>query len=518
MKKSLVAVGVIIALGVVWTGSSWYVGKEVEVRMADMVQKANEELTKALPDSGLVVSYENYQRGLLDSKMQLVIKTTADAKSPLLPVGENIIFNETISHGPLPGLTHFNFIPGMASVHSELAKNETTQPLFDMTQDKSLINGVTRVAFDGATSSVISIIPVDYTKDDTHFVFSGSTMNADVDAEGDKMTFGLDANSGSIKTKNEAGQPTEISFNGINITSDSQNSVADLRVGTQKASLKSLSLNVADKELAALNGLVLSANTELQADKKNIAIQTDYSLDALKAQGHDFGSGKLAIKLDNLDAEALSAVSQAYAQESQRLLQDPDIMQDPELYRKEMVEALVASFPQLLKGNPNISVSPLSWKNSKGEATFNLALALKDPQSASAPADSVEGALGQYITNLDTRLVIPFDMAIQLMSQVAQLEGASPAEAEKLANQQVKGLAAMGQMFHITKVENNSITASLTFANDKATLNGEAIPLRDLFGSLPFSLESDEGQGEAPAVSEPQAAPGSVAPEEAPQP
>ena len=32
MKKSLVAVGVIVALGVVWTGASWYMGSKFESR------------------------------------------------------------------------------------------------------------------------------------------------------------------------------------------------------------------------------------------------------------------------------------------------------------------------------------------------------------------------------------------------------------------------------------------------------------------------------------------------------
>ncbi|MDE9500158.1 YdgA family protein, partial [Xenorhabdus bovienii] len=30
MKKSLVAVSVIVALGAIWTGASWYTGKKLE--------------------------------------------------------------------------------------------------------------------------------------------------------------------------------------------------------------------------------------------------------------------------------------------------------------------------------------------------------------------------------------------------------------------------------------------------------------------------------------------------------
>jgi len=504
MKKSLVAVGVIVALGVVWTGSSWYIGKQLEGRMAQLVQQANSELTKSLPEAGIVISYENYQRGVFDSQMQLVLKNADETKNPLLPAGETIVFNENITHGPLPGLKHFSFMPAMASVQSELAKNSTTQPLFDVTNDKSLVNAVTQIAFDGATSSVINLIPIDYTKDKNHFVFSGSTITADVDAKGDKVKFELNAANGSINTVSEIGQPVQINFNGISLANDSQLTIADLRVGTQKVGLQSMTLSVDGKETAALNGLMLTGVTELQADKKNIALQADYTLDSVKAQGQDFGSGKLSMKVNNLDAEALGAVSKVYAQESQRLLADPEIMQDPDLYSQKMVEALVATFPQLLKGNPTLSIAPLSWKNAKGEATFNLALALKEPQQTDVVPETAETLLGRYLTSLDTRLVVPMDMATQLVSQVAQLEGATPEEAEKAAVEQVKGLAAMGQMFHITKVEDNNITATLTFADDKAALNGEPVPLSDLFGALPLGLNIEEEEEEAPILTEPQ--------------
>ncbi len=40
MKKTLVAAGVIVALGVVWTGGAWFTGKQLENRIAEMVQQA----------------------------------------------------------------------------------------------------------------------------------------------------------------------------------------------------------------------------------------------------------------------------------------------------------------------------------------------------------------------------------------------------------------------------------------------------------------------------------------------
>ncbi|VFS53499.1 Bacterial protein of uncharacterised function (DUF945) [Moellerella wisconsensis] len=39
MKKSLVAVGVIIAVGAVWTGASWYTGSKVESEFSRVIEK-----------------------------------------------------------------------------------------------------------------------------------------------------------------------------------------------------------------------------------------------------------------------------------------------------------------------------------------------------------------------------------------------------------------------------------------------------------------------------------------------
>ncbi len=53
MNKSLVAVGVIVALGVVWTGGAWYTGKKIETHLEEMVAQANAQLKLTAPESNL---------------------------------------------------------------------------------------------------------------------------------------------------------------------------------------------------------------------------------------------------------------------------------------------------------------------------------------------------------------------------------------------------------------------------------------------------------------------------------
>ncbi|MCV5232386.1 DUF945 family protein, partial [Escherichia coli] len=68
--------------------------------------------------------------------------------------------------------------------------------------------------------------------------------------------------------------------------------------------------------------------------------------------------------------------------------------------------------------------------------------------------------------------------------------------------QQVKGLAAMGQMFRITTMEDNAISSSLQYANGQVTLNGQKMPLQD-FAAM-FGLEAPSLPDSAPQEGQPQ--------------
>lgn len=77
MKKSLVAAGVVVALGIVWTGGARYTGKKLETHLAEMVTQANDQLKRYSPEAGIELSYQNYQRGVFNSQLQLVVKPVA---------------------------------------------------------------------------------------------------------------------------------------------------------------------------------------------------------------------------------------------------------------------------------------------------------------------------------------------------------------------------------------------------------------------------------------------------------
>ena len=505
MKKSVVAVGVVVALGLVWTGASWFTGKQIENRLAEMVAQANSEIKRTAPEAGPELSYQNYQRGVFKSHMQLVVKPVAGTENTWLKAGQSVVLDEVVDHGPFPlaQLKHFNLIPSMASVKSTLVNNDATKPLFDLAKNESPFVIDTRISYAGDTSSDIALKALNYEKGDEKVAFSGGNFKVDADRDGKVISLTGSAESGLVNAVNEYDQKVQLTFNNLKADGNSRLTSFDERIGDQKLTLDKLAIAVEGKEMAVLEGMDLDGKSEISKDGKSVNSQLDYTLKSLKVQSQDLGSGKLTLKIGNIDGQAWHQFSQQYRAQSQALLADKELMTtNPVLYQQKALDALLSNLPLLLKGEPVITVAPLSWKNSKGETNFNLSLFLKDPATATGEAQTLAQEVDRSVKSIDSKLTIPVDMATEFMTQIAKLEGYNEADAAKLASQQVKGMAAMGQMFRITTLEDNVVGTSLQYANGQVTINGQKMPLDEFVGmfGMPTLGMPAPAEPAAPAV------------------
>ena len=73
-----------------------------------------------------------------------------------------------------------------------------------------------------------------------------------------------------------------------------------------------MTISVEGKELALLEGMEIGGKSDLVNDGKTINSQLDYSLNSLKVQNQDLGSGKLTLKVGQIDGEARHQFSQQY--------------------------------------------------------------------------------------------------------------------------------------------------------------------------------------------------------------
>jgi uncharacterized protein YdgA (DUF945 family) len=100
--------------------------------------------------------------------------------------------------------------------------------------------------------------------------------------------------------------------------------------------LDKLAISVEGKELALVDGMALDGGSTLTQDGKGVNSQVNYTVNSLKLQGQDMGSGKLTLKVDNVDGQAWHQFSQQYSAQSQALLAKPELAQNPELYQQAL--------------------------------------------------------------------------------------------------------------------------------------------------------------------------------------
>ncbi|KAB8313564.1 DUF945 domain-containing protein [Erwinia endophytica] len=500
MKKTKIAIGVVVALGVIWTGAAWLTGKQLEKNMDQLVQNANAQIDNMAPESRLRLSYQDFQRGIFSSSARIVLQSSSQTEdNSLLKPGQSIVFDEKIDHGPFPfaQLKKFHLIPGMASVHSQLENTDAVKALFSMAQGKSVIQADTRISYSGATTSEITLLPVDYSDAQTgeRFASHGGTLNISADNEGDKVNFNGHLDSLALTTKNQLNMPVLFTANGLQLDANTHLTQEGMRIGDQSVNLKTLTAAVNGQEAFTVEGL--KGKSSFNSEKNLISGTIDYTLDALKVQDQNFGQGKLFIKLAQFDANGVKAFSDNYNRQVQALISEPGISDNPALYQQRMSQVLSANMPLLLKGSPTVNIAPLSWKNDQGESTLNLAIDFNDPASNAAQPQNILLNVDNVLKKLDGKLSISMGMATELMTRVAIAEGYKQEDAAKLADQQVKGVAALGQLFKLTTQQDNNIVTSLQYAAGQVTMNGEKMPL-DQFLSRYYMQDSDTSPAKAP--------------------
>ncbi|MDF7680845.1 YdgA family protein [Enterobacteriaceae bacterium ESL0689] len=490
MKKSLVAVGIIVALGIIEIGGACHSGKKIEASMPDIIKQVNTQIQKDAPDAGIELVVQNYQRELLSSHFQLIIQPIAGHAKNAVIDGEKLVLDGVIDHGPFPlgSLKSGNLIPAAASVKTTLANNDTNKKLFAIANGESPIVTNTRIAYGGNSKTVIDLKPLNYAENNTKITFNGGKFDVNVDHHNKEINLSGYLDAAQLSTFNEYNQKIQLSFNKLKSEGSSLPSRFDMRSGTQNMTIDNLAISINDQQLAVLEEMEMSAKTALTNDGKAINSQMDYIANKLKIKDQDLGNGKLTIKLENLDGQAWSQFIQVYNEKVQSIMGQPGVAENPELYRQALINALSDTVPVLLKGSPSLAIAPLSWSNAKGESTFSLALALQDPsQNNSTGSQTLMDTANSAIKSIDGKLIIPVDMATAFMAQIATIQGVRPSDAEKQAKQQIDALAAMGQAFHITTMDNNAITSHLQYTNGQVTLNGNKISIDDfaeIFGFM----------------------------------
>lgn len=473
MKKTSLIVSTIVVVGIAYTGSTWYMGKQtqqiIENGIVEINELHNEMASVYLSQPGDLVKLSSYERGIFASKGVYIIDyQDIDGNKAQYQIETNI------QHGPLPleALLQGKLKPLMAYSSAHMVVTPEVAKWFDPSSAETPLHVNTEVHFNGNANSALNFAPLSLEPNNNHKIeFSGGQgwLNFANNFSDISGAANFDSYSVLNKNNNETASLNNIKFNS-NTTANKANNSFD--------HLSSIAIDSIDvtTDANANNLKIIDLNLELNAKQENGFINSRllYSFDDIELDGQNTGKINLGINLSNLEEKALNELHAAYmALIAKHKLDEYDHFKPATAEENELIAKVAA----LLAAKPVLRIEPLEWSNSGGTSNLTLNVAFKE---FSEHANSPDEVLQESIDNAHLKININRAMLLELVSQMSKQSDfdVSNAMAEIFLEQYIEKLSRMG----LATSDGESIKLDLYIdpAKDEVILNEKTMPLSQL--------------------------------------
>ena len=480
MKKSVaITLGVVIVGAGSWVGATWYTGKRIEESSQRHLAEANEKLAKITPLFGLRIDQLKYERGLFSTQARYGLSFVKSDNTPDgMPAGM-VEFDAAIEHGPFPksALARGAIAPKLAFVHAEIAKTDNIKELFELTKGVTPLASDAIVSFGGFATSTATIAPVKIAHEGNAVDFSGMTINGTFDRSLQAVTAHALMETLSVDGE-KSDDPIKMTMSGLTMDVNSRMGKFGLSIGDSSIKVKRIDVVKFDEEVkVSLDNL--GYGVKLAEDDKTISAEATYQTGDIVLNDVALGNGQAVVKLAKLDGAAVKQLSDTYNQIVRQYMMGAS----DEGLKDEQFDVLLDNAGKLLDGNPSFSIDPISWKTAKGESKLTFALDLANPPNVKdlTPQEILVKAIKQ----IDATLIISKPMVRDLMVQYAvKKEGLDAAAAGAEADEQMRSVSGMAEMFNVGKNDGDNIVGKFHFADGMGDLNGTKIPADELFAGL----------------------------------
>lgn len=178
MKKILLSVPVL--LGVLWAGSSWYVGQQTETELRHFIDRQNEQTAK----EGLEQEVVSYEKSAFGARAVTKLKIS---KPPLNEMLGELQFVSDISNGPIffGGGSPVQF--GMSRIDTHLdtgaLDEEKRQWVAAAFEGKPPFESHAVLGFGGGATSHITVNPLKIDQDGATMLMEGADITTDTNAD-----------------------------------------------------------------------------------------------------------------------------------------------------------------------------------------------------------------------------------------------------------------------------------------------------------------------------------------------
>lgn len=454
MKKSTLAIGMLVALGALWSGGAWYTGKVVEENYVFYLQQINRSAASVSTEHGLSkVENVKFERGFFSSTLSydLLLTSPKDNITYRLPMAGKVY------HGPI---TLNNFSVAMFSADLALQKNEQTALWF--TDDKSNPLALTlAMAYNQQVKGEVNS-SAKVNLDAEQLQWTGN-VQFDLDKKGFGKTVGNFPSVTIRKETEDPARPNTILLKNVKVKVERLS--ADLFNGQYQVSIADFALNGIDKKgqdyRLQLDDVSLSLN--LKQEQNWVNSDFVYQMADVKENNRSVAGLQWNMKLNHLDANALCL-----------FLQGADKLNRQNNLSVEGINAL----EKLLNNQPHLQLSPLGLTNSKGKATLNLDVGVVQNVLNAGQQGKILDLFNTLTgeLNLDKAFLKEF-IATSLMTSDNSLSQADAEQnAQNILHKKLKSLVSQG----LFKETDDKYTLTFNLDNDKLNVTGKDYSEQDI--------------------------------------
>ena len=499
MKKSTVALGVIVALGIVGVGGAWFTGEKAQTEYLRQIELANQKFQSlGLSDSvNLVYKNKQFDRSFFTSQVEdeVVISLPKEGQVFTIPLSTKLY------HGPFPlnQLEKLNFVPTMFSAQGVIGKNETTQPLFDFLKSDKPVQYQASTSYSLATKGKVELAGGELTDPEspgTKVTWSNINIGFDVDKDragkydmaldeviadfGPNSADGKDSQDAtavkSVKTKMK-GMKLDASFNPTKWT----------YIYTGKGSYTTESFEMTSTDYAGKTTSIiekgLKATSDISLNGDFVNLKSESAVDSFVLDGKELGKLTNNSELNHIEANAANALIEAVFTVFKSVRDDKNV-------NDEVVSEILSSWVEnhgvtIFNNQPQLKLNPVSISDNQGKVSLDLNVALaKDPKF-----DVMKGSLYKQFTDFAVHIHVDKATAEKILTQL------SPEEDKALIKENIEEQAKQAAAQNIVVNNDKNVTLALVLENGELKLNGQVIPEEQVQGVLFMLIMSAAMQG-----------------------
>lgn len=477
-RRLKIAVGLLVALGVIHAGASWYAGRLARHYLESAVEQANQALREEwhASDPRPVLRLEDYRQGVFTSDMRYTFDFHDAQGRP-----RTLSVHNALQHGPWPWATLRTGIWQAVAAYSQVEPlpGGLQQAWFDAMPQGTLPWVMqARIGFDGKVVSVWHFMPVPAHA--AGWSSSGGTLRASHDPHTGRTLVSGQVDFLALQNP-ETGVQSRLEGLAIEAEVTRPNdSVLQSRFKLHLARMRLLGAGLPELTLVQPTVSVLAARTGSLLDTR-----VEYSHQALQTGQQDQGQMQVTLSTEHVDTQALQALSLALDQV------ELDADGAPVLSDEAERHLLVLAMP-VLASSPRVTLNTLRWTNAKGSSELK-AQAEFQPVADPLP-QSMDELLERGLRQVVAQLRISRPMLVQVLVQ-----GQSPADpdtAAALFNMLLNHYAGRLQRLGLIRQEGKDLLADFRYGDGQLTVNGSPMSPAELsrrIGSVLGSLPAAAG-------------------------